>query len=145
MPPPPPGKMWVRNPDTAWALSVMDAVERYTAVGVLVPEHLERLACRIGPDTPPDAVELVDSDFGVPLPPFASAEPAGVPPAVEDEVEVAEQEAGLWAAEETTGPDLEGWTVAELKDALDQLGIDYPASARKHELIGLLSEAETGE
>jgi uncharacterized protein YfaP (DUF2135 family) len=33
---------------------------------------------------------------------------------------------------------LEGWTVAELKDALDEAGVDYPANARKAELIELL-------
>jgi hypothetical protein len=42
--------------------------------------------------------------------------------------------------EEEEEEPLEGWTVNELKDALDEAGIDYPASARKAELIGLLEE-----
>ena len=133
MPPPPPGKIWVRNQRVAWELSIIAAVERFTAVGELVPQHLERLAATIGPDTPEVAFELADSDFGVPPAPFASAQPLTAAP---------DEQPSLWDEEEAAGVDLEGWTVPELKDALDQLGVDYPASARKAELIALLEQAE---
>ena len=137
MPPPPPGKIWVRNQRVAWELSIIAAVERFTAVGELVPQHLERLACTIGPDTPQTAFELADSDFGIPLEPFASAQPL-----TDAAGEAPPEQPSLWDEEEAAGVDLEGWTVPELKDALAQLGVDYPASARKAELIALLQEAE---
>jgi hypothetical protein len=42
--------------------------------------------------------------------------------------------------EEAVEPD--DLTVAELKEELDSLGVEYPASARKAELIELLRQAE---
>jgi hypothetical protein len=138
VPPPPPGKMWVRNPAVAWGHSIVQAVERYKQAGEPVPEHLASLAEKLPADLPDSSVELVDDDFGVPPPPFASAEPitaAGTEPEPEPQP-------SLWDQDETEQPDLEGWTVAELKDALEQVGVEYPASARKHELIALLEEAE---
>ena len=136
-PPPPPGKMYVRDPDAAWAASIIDGVDRHKHAGVPVPDHLVELAKSL-PAEPGDVVVLVDDDFGIPLEPFASAEPmTGAPPDNEPE-----EQPSLWDEEEAATADLEGWTVAELKDALEQVGVEYPASARKHELIALLEEAE---
>ena len=136
MPPPPPGKIWVRNPDTGWALSIVAGVERFKAVGEQVPDHLVELAGLLPADLPESSVELVDSDF-VELPPYASAEPMTAAPAAEPDVQPS-----LWETETEAGVYLEGWTVAELKSALDDLEVDYPAGARKTELIALLQEAE---
>jgi hypothetical protein len=136
MPPPPPGKIWVRNPQVGWGLSIVEAVQRFTDAGLAVPEHLVELAGLLPADLPESSVELVDSDF-VELPPYASAEPMTAAPAAEPDVQPS-----LWDTETEAGVDLEGWTVAELKSALDDLEVDYPADARKTELIALLQEAE---
>jgi hypothetical protein len=53
-----------------------------------------------------------------------------------------EQEEEAEEVEEEEEVDLEAWTVVELKGALEQAGIDYPANARKAELIELLEAAE---
>jgi len=134
----PPGKIWVRDPEVAWGQSIQETVQRFKAVGERVPDHLVALAERVPADLPESSTVLADSDFGVPPAPYASAEPLGAAPPVEPEPE----QPSLWDQEETEQPDLEGWTVAELKDALDQVGVEYPASARKSELIQLLEEAE---
>jgi hypothetical protein len=135
-PPAPPGKMYVRDPAAGWAHSIVEAVQRHKDAEAVVPQHLVALAAAL-PAELPDIVVLVDDDFGVPPPPFASAQPlTPEPEAVPDE------QPSLWDEEEATEIDLEGWTVPELKDALAQLGVDYPASARKHELIALLQEAQ---
>jgi hypothetical protein len=139
MPPPPPGKIWVRNPDTGWALSIVAGVERFKAVGEQVPDHLVELARSVPGELPDTATVAVDSDFGVPLPAFASAEPMGAAGSSEAEPD---EQPSLWDTEASEGVDLEGWTVTELKNALDDLEVDYPANARKSELIALLEEAE---
>jgi hypothetical protein len=136
MPAPPPGKMWVRDPQVGWALSIQAGVDRYKLAGERVPDHLVELAAQLPADLPDTSTCLVDDDFGPPLPPFGSAEPMT---AAQPEAEPAPS---LWEAEAVEQPDLEGWTVAELKDALDQVGVEYPAGARKAELIELLQEAE---
>jgi hypothetical protein len=51
-----------------------------------------------------------------------------------EEVEIEEEEVPL-----------EGWTVGELKDALDEAGAEYRASARKAELIELLQDVGDGD
>jgi hypothetical protein len=56
--------------------------------------------------------------------------------------EVEEEEEAEEVEEEEEEVDLEAWTVPELKDALEQAGVDYPANARKAELIELLEAAE---
>jgi hypothetical protein len=129
--------MYVRDPDAAWAVSIIDGVDRHKHAGVPVPDHLVELAKSL-PAEPGDVVVLVDDDFGIPPPPFASAEPMTGPPDSEPDAE----QPSLWDDEQAEGVDLEGWTVTELKAALDDLEVDYPASARKAELIALLEEAE---
>ena len=135
-PPAPPGKMYVRDPVAGWAHSIVEAVQRHKDAGAVVPQHLVALAAAL-PAELPDIVVLVDDDFGVPPPPFASAQPLTDAPG-----EAPPEQPSLWDEEEAADVDLEGWTVPELKVALAQLGVDYPASARKHELIALLQEAE---
>jgi hypothetical protein len=136
-PAPPPGKLYVRDPQVGWALSVVAAVQKFKDAGVPVPEHLVSLVEQLPDDLPDTSTILIDSDF-VPLEPYGSAEPMGGPPPAAEP----DDQPSLWDQEQTETVDLEGWTVAELKDALDQVGVEYPANARKQELIELLEEAE---
>jgi hypothetical protein len=118
----PRGVVYVRDQERERAASIRAAVAQFEAVGEEVPEHLAALAAELPEEEPEPEAEVE-----------AEAEPEGE---TEAEEETAEPE------EEGEEVDLEGWTVAELKDALEQAGVEYDPRARKADLIELLEQAE---
>ena len=63
VPPPPEGKIYVRDPAAASAQAIKDAVAVYEATGAEVPEHLAELAAGLSEEVD-DVIIEVDSDFG---------------------------------------------------------------------------------
>ena len=145
VPPPPEGKIYVRDPAAASAQAIKDAVAVYEATGAEVPEHLAELAAALS-DEVDDVIIEVDSDFGAEPGRYtetaAEAEEEAEAEAEEEAEEEAEAEEAVEESEEAQEADLEEFTVAELKEELDALGVEYDPRARKGELIELVRQAE---
>jgi arginyl-tRNA synthetase len=149
VPPPPEGKIYVRDPAAASAQAIKDAVAVYEATGAEVPEHLAELAAGLSEEVD-DVIIEVDSDFGAEPGRYtetAAEEEAEAEVEAEAEAEVeaeeeAEAEEAVEESEEAQEADLEEFTVAELKEELDALGVEYDPRARKAELIELVRQAE---
>jgi hypothetical protein len=148
VPPAPEGMIYVRDPAAASAKAIKDAVALFEATGTEVPEHLAELAAALGGDVD-DVIIEVESDFPVEPGRYTELEGAPEPEVVEPEEALPEPEPEPEPAEPEPEPEAEEefeelgeFTVAELKDQLDALGVEYPSSARKAELIALVQQAE---
>lgn len=142
----PPGKIYVRDPAAAESEAIKEAVERFKAAGQDVPEHLVELAAKL-PDGADDVIVEVDSDFpGEPGRYSEDAAEVQVAEVVaEDEISQGQAEAVEEVEAADEDEELEGFTIAELKDELDRLGVEYDAHARKAELVELVKKAEAEE
>jgi arginyl-tRNA synthetase len=84
----------------------------------------------------------VDSDYTDPN--LSGPKESDEEPAKEEAAEEADEEQAEEQAEEQPESDeLESFTVAELKEELDSLGVEYDPKAHKADLIELVRQAET--
>lgn len=137
--PPPEGKIAVRDKAASRAAAVSAQIQVFEDIGEEVPEHLAAQLVEVEGDDG-DAIVLVDSDF----PAAESTEPE-TEPATETETEPEpetepapepEPEPEPEPAEEVI--DYEEFTIPELKAELEALGVEYPSTARKADLISLV-------